>query len=462
MQYSQGASRRPARHTWIVTGLIIAAVVLGGGGSPTPGMEMALQFLAAIAALAWLWLSPRGNPLLPQDAGLWSVAVIVLALPLLHLIPLPPALWTALPGRETQVAALALIGAENSWQPLSTSPARTLASLLAVVPPLLLFAMTGALDPRQRRWLIVTIAAMAGATAVFGAVQMAGGRAALRLYDATHPFVITGFQANRNATADVLLIGIVAVGAIATFTAFEGKRKGRGSAAVSRAGWWLGGLAALFALATVFTASRAGIALLPVALIACGLMLRAIPERRFLGNVQALAGAVLALALGLLALFRGNHALRKVAERFDATEDGRTELWADSLHAIGQYWPVGSGMGTFVPTFIAAERLEVVDPSTPNRAHNDYLELALEAGLFGILALALVAAILAVMAVRFWRRYPDERVQVIFALAVLAIVAGHSIVDYPLRSMSLACLAAVAAGLLALPPRKASTGPVSS
>ncbi len=129
----------------------------------------------------------------------------------LQLVPLPPQIWTALPGRETQRAALQLVDAGTSWQPLSTSPSRTLASLLSLGPPLLVFAMAGAMDARQRRWLIATVAAMALLSALFGALQLAGGPNAVRLYAASNPMVVTGFQANRNAEVDLLLIGLLAL-----------------------------------------------------------------------------------------------------------------------------------------------------------------------------------------------------------------------------------------------------------
>jgi len=46
---------------------------------------------------------------------------------------------------------------------------------------------------------------------------------------------------------------------------------------------------------------------------------------------------------------------------------------------------------------------------------------------------------------------PGERIELIFAGATLALLAAHSVVDYPLRSMSLAVLAGLAAGLILSP-----------
>jgi O-antigen ligase len=136
--------------------------------------------------------------------------------------------------------------------------------------------------------------------------------------------------------------------------------------------------------------------------------------------------------------------------RFANGRDFRYELWQDTQFAIAQYWPFGSGVGSFKPVFVAAERLEVVDPSEPVRAHNDFLELALEGGIFGLVMLALACALIGWLLWRALRlRNAETRPQIVFAATVFLVVALHSVVDYPVRSMSLACLVGIAVGLSA-------------
>src|SRR5690606_7812417 len=94
------------------------------------------------------------------------------------------------------------------------SPAQTWASLLSLGPPLLLLAMAASLDLRGRLWLLATIAALAALSVLLGAFQLAGGAAAPRFYAQAHMQGITGFQANRNAASDLLLIAIIAIGAL--------------------------------------------------------------------------------------------------------------------------------------------------------------------------------------------------------------------------------------------------------
>jgi len=430
-------------HLAIAVGLLVLALILGGGGSPNPSTELLLGLLAGIAAIAWLWLPSRRKP---SSRTLWLLTLLVVIIPLLQLVPLPPSIWTALPGREAEAAALALVGAQESWRPLSTSPMLTLSSLLALAPPLILLWMTASLTARERTWLLCAVAGMAILSALLGVLQLAGGHSAPKLYEASHPLVVIGFQANRNATADVLLIGITALAAFSAIIMMKGSDA---SQRRNRNFWLSVGGAVLLLLACIFTASRAGIALtLPVVIAGWGIIALA-PGKIRGRRIAAIAAGFITLVLtSLFVLLQQNSALQKVADRFGFVDEGRQNIWADTLSAIGEYWPLGSGIGTFVPTFIALEPLESVDPSSPNRAHNDYLEFALEAGIPGLVVLALVILLLLFMAVRAWKSRPDERPYIAFGMIALVVIAAHSIVDYPLRSMSLACLAAIAAGML--------------
>jgi len=449
----------PARHAAIAAIFLACAIVLGGGGSPNPATEIVLQLLFVIAALAWLWTpGPDGRVPLPRQASIWLVGALALILPLAQLVPLPASAWTGLAGQEDRAAALALVGRETSWQPLSHAPARTLAALLAIVPALFAFAATAALDARGRSWLVGVVAAMALLTAAFGAVQVSAGYTGLNLYREFHPGVVTGFQANRNAAADVLLIGMAAAAAflapsLAARPASPQRRRAFALLADRRAaGIFAACVLGVLFFATVLTMSRTGIALIPLALLGVWVILRRsladLGAWRFLPIAAAAALAV--LVVGVMAA--GNTNLANTAGRFAATGDLRLEIWRDGWFAMQRAWPLGIGLGGVQPALIAVERLEILDSQIPNRMHNDYLELALEAGLVGLVALAAIAVLLARLAWKAWRERPEQRHLTACGLTILAVAAAHSFVDYPLRSMALACLVGAGAGLLADPP----------
>lgn len=427
----------------LAAALLAVALVLGGGGSPAPGTELLVQLMFAGTLAVWFGVS-GGDALAQVPRRVRLIAALVAGLPLLQLVPLPPFIWHALPGREVMREALALVGAENSWRPVSVAPARTFAAFLAVLPPLAILALTAATPARQRWWIPAAIATFGAATMLLGAAQLSGGRGgALRFYVPDSVF-LDGFQANHNSTADILLIAIVAAAAVIGARAERGRLPGGNRMVLPFAA----GAAALLAMGVVLTISRTGIGLLPAALLGTVLVLA--PWLHLSARRLAIGGAAVAVLAVIAALLLGaNLVVGQVIARFNFTGELRPELWADSLFAARQYFPFGSGSGTFTQAMIAVERLEVIRQTVPNRAHNDFLELLLETGIAGPIALSVISSILFGAAWRGLRgRSAEGKGLVVFGCAALVILALHSLVDYPIRSMALACVAAACAGLL--------------
>ncbi|HEU4960347.1 MAG TPA: O-antigen ligase family protein [Sphingomonas sp.] len=364
------------------------------------------------------------------------------AIPVLQLVPLPPAIWHQLPGREVEIQALALVGRADAWMPVSESPPRTIASALSLIPPLAMLFMVSRLRERDRTTLIGVLAALGLLAAVVGVIQLASGNANwLRFYEITNYGFATGFQANHNADADVLLVGLIALVA----WAFADGR----IAQSSQNRLLVAAMALFLILSVVLTGSRAGVALIVVAVAASV----AIGFRRSMWKSRRIGAAVV---LGLVVLggagyfLTHNARVERTLARFDDGEAIRPEIWKDTGYAIGQHWPVGSGMGTFQPIFTAAERLEFVRPDYSNRAHDDYLEFVLEAG---VVAPIFLVAIVIFAALRLKRMMlgntsRDRQIKGILILGSLAVLFLHSVVDYPMRAQSLGVVAGLLAGLL--------------
>ena len=377
----------------------------------------------------------------------WLIAALVAGVPLLQLIPLPPFIWQALPGRALEREALALIGEQASWRTWSLAPSRTLAALLSLAPPLLLLVMTSAVGRREQMTLIHCIAVMALATLVLGAVQLSTSNDhPAHLYGVVEPMLV-GFQAYHNSTADLLLIAMMTGPLLLRDLAERHILPNNPALILAIAG----AIIALLILGVVLTASRMGIFLLPIPVLASAWILRPWLKISWRTVAISLGGALAAAVIGFV-LARGNPVLANVIARFDFAQELRPQLWRDGLYVAQKYFPFGVGMGDFVPALIADERLEVIWPSLPNRAHNDFLELACEAGILGIGALSAISALLAKAAWQSLRGRSGQSLPlIIFAGTALVILAVHSLVDYPFRSMALACLGAVCAGLLLTP-----------
>lgn len=433
----------PPLPTLAVIGLLSASIILGGGGSPNPATEMVLQLVAVAATIVFVITHPRtdGSP----SRGIVALAVLTAVLPVIQLIPLPPSVWQSLPEREAAHAALVVAGAGDAWMPISLVRPATVAALLSLGPPLALMLMVAALPIDQRGWLLWIVAGLGIVSVLMGTAQLAGGGDTARLYRETHTGWITGFQANRNATADIFLIALLAVAGIVA-----GERSHRARAPSAR--WWMFGAMAMLVLGLVLTGSRGGILLLVPVLFFAVYAVGGFTAFGVRGLLVAVGGIVVAAAAGWLAFTRVA-VLQGVAARFDVRSDFRSELWQDGWQAAMAYWPVGGGMGAFPRLFVPFERLEVVDRTAPNRAHNDYLELLIESGAMGVVVLAIAVLTLAVIAFKAWRSTEVPRNHRLFSIGAIAVVAAHSLVDYPMRAMSLACLFALAVGLLAVPHR---------
>lgn len=432
-----------SHHGLLVAGFLAWAMVLGGGGSPSPKAEIIVQIGFVGAVIAWLWWARRGEsaPAGQVPRQLVVLGCALLAVPLVQLVPLPLAIWQALPGRELEAASLALVGAQDSWRPLTISAPRTLAGLLALVPAVGLMWATATLGSRDRRAVVLTIALVAIASAVLGALQLAASEGAFQLYEKSHRGWLTGFHSNRNAAVDVLLIGSLALSAW-----FAGKAMPP-AIARRRVPVLLAGQAVLL-LAAVLTGSRAGILLILPVLALNSAILAPVGMGSAPKWVARGAAGIVLLLLAMPLVLAGNQRLAGVASRFDVTSDARLLVWRDTLAAIEAYFPVGGGVGTFPVAFTPYESFESLAPPSINRAHNDYLELLLEMGIGAPVLLVLGAVLLVSLARMALRESPEERTPQFFALGVLGVIALHSLVDYPMRNMAIACLAGVAAGLL--------------
>ncbi len=116
-------------------------------------------------------------------------------------------------------------------------------------------------------------------------------------------------------------------------------------------------LSLFLVVAIITTGSRSGVAMLAITGAAAFLMFAV--RRRKWWKILAMLGALSVLA----AVFYSNPVVQRSLARFDSLQDVRPFFWEDTLFAISQYFPIGSGMGTFVPIFRIGERLEIVGPS---------------------------------------------------------------------------------------------------
>jgi len=179
------------------------------------------------------------------------------------------------------------------------------------------------------------------------------------------------------------------------------------------------------------------------------------PEKR--RRVLLWAAAFVALILPLLIPF----GLVDTAARFQSgslSNDLRWQIARTTWGAALQFFPFGSGIGSFERVYQMFERSHEITNELVNNAHNDWLELLLEGGLPAGLIMGAWVIWLAGKSVSPASVAADDRSAqplVIAASVSLWLLALHSLAEYPVRTAALGTLFAFSCALLCRPDLRA-------
>ena len=386
----------------------------------------------------------------------------LLSLMVLQLICLPPSVWTALPGHQIFADIADIAGIEQPWRPLTLSPSRTLNSLLSLAVPIAAIMLYLNLDWKYRRRAVVTIIVLCAISALWAIFQLAGtGRGPLYTYRITNLGTGVGLFANRNHQA------IMLASAIAMFGWYAGSLKPNVKQAMLK---YYASLATILVFVPLIfvTGSRAGLLLMGPALILALFFIyfgsynddraqgRNRPVRRKTSRISgrklilaAGVGTIVAIAVASVVLSR--------SEAFDRllgvsdVEELRVQLLPTFFTMLTDFFPWGSGFGSFEYVYKIYEPQDLLSPSYLNQAHNDWLQFPMEGG---VPALLIVICALFWFALRLyalaknWRTNDPEKYRALMCAAVISFFLAASIGDYPLRVPSIMAICSVLVCLL--------------
>ncbi|GAA0611211.1 hypothetical protein GCM10009422_02610 [Brevundimonas kwangchunensis] len=428
----------------LATIILLVVAFVFGGASRQHELRLALVELVALPTLTLaIFALTRSSAPNRGNTLAFSVLAAVVLLPIVQLAPLPPQIWTILPGRQEMVLAQELAGVPPGWSTLSLTPDRTWRSALALLPPVAMFLAVLSADRRTRHTLALLLLGVTAVSILLGAAQLASGGNRLYPWRTTDAGHVVGFFANRNHLATLCLASI-------PFAFVLGARASRNRQANSRIWLWIFGLAiglAIVALGVI--RSRAGI-ILAGPVIGAGLLAAWVATDRGRPKpvVLVMTGASV-IAVVLISIF----ALAPLLERFDTGGAGeaRFDNWPIVLAASDTFLPLGSGLGSFDSVFRSVEPMATLDGTFFNQAHNDYLETWLEAGWLGA---GIIVLFLIWYARRSWTAWRsgaglDRDLQRASSIAI-GVILVHSLADYPLRTVAISTLFAMAAALLEL------------
>lgn len=432
----------PPAAPWLALIWLAACLLLGGASNAGLLANAVLQAGAIAIITAAIWR--RSGALSPAERLPALILTLILGGGMLSLIPLPPGLWTALPGRTGLVEGYRLLGIELPWLAISLTDERTVRSLLALLVPLASYLTVRGLAPRQSNQLVWLLGGFAVVSVMLGTAQFLGGSdSPLRPYQITNRTVAVGFFANANHFATLLLVTTALIFA-ADFGLAKQRKSSLSQLSLDRAAPYV--LAALALVGLLLAGSGAGLLLIAPA-VAIGWLIRR--SRGSAANQRA-TSAVGALALlGLIAAV-GLMASGRVADKLGISATSRSAVTSGTLEAASEHFPAGSGLGSFAQVYLAQSGGQGTTREWMNHAHNDLAEVLLEFGLVGGLSMLLTLIWLVRSTIRLWRNPGLGEAGDLARGAALAcwLMFAHSVVDYPLRTAAMAALFGMVVALI--------------
>ena len=421
---------------------LLLAVWLGGGVTQDDtSIDEWLQLLALplLAAAAMVLVAE-----FPDDryrrSGL-AVALLIAAVPLVQLLPIPGAVWNLPPARDALAVDLGQAGVAVFPKHWTMAPQASESALWSLMPALAAFFAAMALDVGHRRRLVQAIVLLVVLNVAFAFFQTGLPQGSqLRLYQ-DFDAGFGGLLVNRNHQATACIIGMV----LAVGLAVEAQGRIERGETRPHMQWWYAGLAGCLLLMVPLSTARAGMAIAFPALAAILLLAGVLRPSRIGRSRRATA---LALVLALVAIVGVRAALGWAA--VDEAEELRHTMAVATVAAGETQAPLGSGVGSFVQVFEQSAPPALQLRRYVNHAHNEYAQWWLEAGWLAMLALA---SALVVLAMCGWRiaalriRNGHAALAASGFVAICAVLA-HSWADYPLRTTTLMTTTAALAGLM--------------
>lgn len=422
---------------FVLLSIMMAVLLAAGGASRADALGQFVVRFAAWLTLLFLLVRaswPRWDDIRPLAAFL----LCAIGLVALQLLPLPPAIWTALPGRGVLEKAALSLGEPQPWRPLSISPDATRNALSSLVIPATVLMLLAGFDYRRHLQLLALLVAMVAVSASLCVLQFTA-------VDFDHPMIndlpggIAGLFANPNHMALFIAIGCLLVPGFV----LQKIRHTLLSLALSSAA------ILVLVLVAMATGSRSGLVLCAIG-IALGVLT---VGRRIVDGLRSIPRSVAIVLAALTALTMVGTIFASIAldraasvERaldMDTFGDIRFAVWGTTVMMIQRYLPFGTGFGTYDPVYRISEATNDLGQKYINQAHNDVLQLALDGGLFAVLLMIWAMIWWGRCSLYAWRDHNAMLARLGSAMLFLVFIA--SLIDYPARTPMIMAVSVIGA-----------------
>ena len=421
--------------------------LMGGGARDDIASLLILRPLSVIMCGAALLFASASD--LRRIAVPLTLLLAFMIFVAVQLIPLPHAVWSALPGRALydEIGRQAGLGAIA--RPMTLSPARTLNTLGSLFAPLAVLLLCAIQPPAVRERLLGLILLFGVASALLGLLQIMGPLDnPLYLYRITNQGSAVGFLANRNHQSVLLACAIV----LATWQLIQRSR----TLSAIRSEYLIPAIALIVPI-IFLNGSRAGLLLAGLAIFASLWMVykeersgnrhRKSKRQNFSLLIMGALGLIVAL-VALVIQFNRSAALDRLIST-DLSGELRAQITPTLFDMIAHYFPYGAGAGSFVVTYPQFEQDAMLQPMFVNQAHNDFLQMLIENGVAGLLVLIALALWLLRAGWRILRTTDrTHALNGLTALILLIFLGFASLGDYPLRAPSMAGVSALCVAVL--------------
>lgn len=435
---------------WLLLTLLLLCA-LGGGSSFADTTSLLYVRPAAVLCLLIFLLLP--GPFLPPFLRIPAVLLAALAiLTAIQLIPLPPSIWTALPGRSSYLAAATIAGMPQPWRPVSLTPDLTWNSLVALVVPAAMLIGIGRINRTQLLTLVPVFIILCCLSAMIGIAQFAGGPGnPLYWYKRMGEGLPDGLLANRNHQAVMLALVFPALRVWIDMPARSQEwHRRRPLLALAI------GLAILPVI--LATGSRAGLVITAASILLSLIAFPHLGQRfgRFAGLLRFVLPAVFVLMVAGSYILGRAVSIDRLSGAETITSDQRFQYAPVVNRIIRSTFPVGTGQGSFDPLYRQYEPDVILDERYANHAHNDLQEIVMTLGLGGALLVVafviwLVRQAVAAFAMRSRSRSPSPAMMSArLAVVAISLVCLASLVDYPLRTPLFAAIFTIFCSWLSL------------
>ncbi len=391
------------------------------------------------AFLILLWQNRKNTAWMRDKIYIVALGVFYLVC-LVQCLPLPSSILAFLsPFRhEVLTQSCAIIDGSVAWQSISYSSLKSLAwwnFLLGLLLFFLVFRKTFTCS-RHLKLLIYILLGLASAEALYGLLQALIPTLGVLWVDKSGFGNARGTYINRNHFAGFIeMILPLGLGYTLSLGNWQEKLSLKALMSTDRPNFqfFLTIGLAVMVLALLFSKSRAGITggvlgfLTFVILVHSGS--KGLPRSYWV---------IISLIIGMVTFYSFRIGVDPILERFlmISKDASRLDYWRDSL-VIVKYHPFGIGLATFKQVF-PVYKVSTISETTPYYAHNDYLQLLVETGWIGFLALV---SGFYIFLIRSFRKVRQMRLQAdplgfflaVGALSGLVSIAFHSFFDFNLQ-----------------------------